>query len=374
MPVIERRHQLDVLRQQHAVAEHVPGHVADADDGEVILAGVHAESLEVELDRFPGTARGDAHLLVVVALGTAGGERVAQPETVAPGNLVGRVGERRRALVRGHHQVRVVTVMTDYPGGRHHLPGVQVVGDVQHRGDEHPVAGQHLTQVGLPGSGIGQPLADEAAFGAGRDDDGILHLLRLRQAEHLGAEILRPVRPAQAAARDVGESKVHALEPGRVDEELEPRPRERQVGHPGRVELGHEIRQRGLRPGPLLEVVGPQRGRDHAPVGPQDAVLVEAGDIIKLAADLLGDRLAPLALARAGVRVEPGLEEAHEQPGHRHVRAQHALDVVLAERRARLAQVPGVRAQHHHLPPGEMRVEHEGVESVVLDLPVPQRG
>jgi hypothetical protein len=36
VPVVEGGHQPDVLGQQHAVAEDVAGHVADADDGEVL--------------------------------------------------------------------------------------------------------------------------------------------------------------------------------------------------------------------------------------------------------------------------------------------------------------------------------------------------
>ena len=37
---------------------------------------------EVPLDRFPRAARGDPHLLVVVADGTARGKRIIQPEAV----------------------------------------------------------------------------------------------------------------------------------------------------------------------------------------------------------------------------------------------------------------------------------------------------
>ena len=37
VPVVEGGHQPDVLGQQHPVAEDVAGHVADADDGEVLL-------------------------------------------------------------------------------------------------------------------------------------------------------------------------------------------------------------------------------------------------------------------------------------------------------------------------------------------------
>ena len=48
--VVEGGQQADVPRQQHAVAEHVAGHVADADDGEVGLLDVDAELAEVPLD------------------------------------------------------------------------------------------------------------------------------------------------------------------------------------------------------------------------------------------------------------------------------------------------------------------------------------
>ena len=48
--VVERGDQLDVPRAQHAVAEHVAGHVADADDRERVGVGVLARC----------TGRGDA--------------------------------------------------------------------------------------------------------------------------------------------------------------------------------------------------------------------------------------------------------------------------------------------------------------------------
>src|SRR3546814_11939646 len=77
----------------HAVAEHVAGHVADADAGEILGLAVAAHRAEMALDRFPRTARGDAHALVVVADGTAGGERVVEPVTVGLGDAVGDIGE-----------------------------------------------------------------------------------------------------------------------------------------------------------------------------------------------------------------------------------------------------------------------------------------
>ena len=121
VPVVEGGDQADVLREQHAVAEHVARHVADADDREVLALGVVAELAEVPLDGLPGAAGGDAHALVVVAGGAAGGEGVAEPEAVADGHVVGDVRERRGALVRGDHEVGVVLVVADHVGRRDDL-------------------------------------------------------------------------------------------------------------------------------------------------------------------------------------------------------------------------------------------------------------
>src|SRR5690606_1748901 len=65
VPVVERGDQADVPGEQHAVAEHVAGHVADAHAGEVLRLGVVPQGAEVALDRLPGAASGDAHALVV---------------------------------------------------------------------------------------------------------------------------------------------------------------------------------------------------------------------------------------------------------------------------------------------------------------------
>ena len=65
--------------------------------------------------------RGDAHALVVVADRTAGGERVAEPEAVLAGDAVGDVGERRRALVGGDDEIRIVGVVAHDVVRRHDL-------------------------------------------------------------------------------------------------------------------------------------------------------------------------------------------------------------------------------------------------------------
>ncbi|CAH0326415.1 hypothetical protein SRABI128_05320 [Microbacterium sp. Bi128] len=93
VPVVEGSQQADVLGEQHAVAEHVAGHVADAHHGEGLGLGVEVQFAEVALDRLPRAAGGDAHGLVVVADGAAGGEGVAEPEPVFAGQSVGDVGE-----------------------------------------------------------------------------------------------------------------------------------------------------------------------------------------------------------------------------------------------------------------------------------------
>lgn len=56
VPVVEGGDQTDVLGEQHAVAEDVAGHVADADDREVLGLGVVAQLAEVPLDGLPRAA------------------------------------------------------------------------------------------------------------------------------------------------------------------------------------------------------------------------------------------------------------------------------------------------------------------------------
>jgi hypothetical protein len=259
VPVVERGHQSGVRGEQHRVAEHVARHVADTDHGEVLAAGVVVHLAEVPLDGLPRTPRGDAHPLVVVAGRPARGERVAQPEPVRRGNLVGDVGERGGALVGRHHQVRVVGVVAYHVVGRQDLPADEVVGDVQQRGDELAVAGHSVGPVGL--------LDHESALGPHRHDDGVLHQLRLDQAQDLGAEVLPPVRPADAAAGHRAEAQVHPLEQGRVDEDLEPGPGGRQVGDGLGVELERHVRLRPLRAvraaGDALEERGAAGGHDQ---------------------------------------------------------------------------------------------------------------
>src|SRR4029077_19750351 len=114
---------------QHAVAEHVTRHVADADNGERRRADVDVHLAEVALDRFPGAAGGDSHLLVVVAGPAAGGEWVVAPEAMLLRDRIGNVGERCRALVGRDHEIRIVVVMAQDIGRGETARGAAVLGE-----------------------------------------------------------------------------------------------------------------------------------------------------------------------------------------------------------------------------------------------------
>src|SRR5205814_8164059 len=90
-----------------------------------------------------------------------------------------------------------------------------------------------------------------------------------------------------------------------------------------------------------LEEGGPQGGQDQAQVAAEYPVVVQDGDLVELAADLLGDGLAPLGLPRLARGIEPRLVQADQQPGDGHVLVEDTLDVALAEGGARLPQVLG---------------------------------
>ena len=123
------------------------------------------------------------------------------------------------------------------PVGAHGLAVDDVVGDVEQAADEGLVAGDAFLLHVLARAAGGQALRIEAALGARRHDDRVLDVLRLHEAQHFGAEVLAPVRPAQAAARHVGHAQVHAFDARAVDEDLELRPRQRQLGDRVRIEL-----------------------------------------------------------------------------------------------------------------------------------------
>ncbi len=89
--------------------------------------------------------------------------------------------------------------MADNPLRRQNGLEIQVVCEVEQ--------GRHEDLVGCDCFGLdriavagGQALRHEASFRTDRYDHGVFNLLRLNKAQHLGAEVLRPVRPPDAPA------------------------------------------------------------------------------------------------------------------------------------------------------------------------------
>ena len=239
---------------------------------------VAAEVAEVALDALPGAACGDAELLVVVALGAARGERVAEPEAVVERDPVGGVRERRSALVGRDHEVRIVLVESAHARRMHDLAGDDVVGQVEQPADEHRVAELHLgAQRSRSAGGAAQ---HEAALRADRDDHGVLDRLGLHQPEHLGAVVLPAVRPADAAARHVAATQVDALDQRVVDEDLVERRRLGHLRHIRRAQLEREIRAAEGR-------IGAHGGVHERCKAAQDAILVETADGRELLLELV---------------------------------------------------------------------------------------
>ena len=235
---------------------------------------------------------GDPHRLVVVAVGPAAGEGVAEPETALERDRIGDVGEGRGALVGGDDEIGVLAVVDDDVGGMDHLVVDQIVGDRQQGADEDAVAFGALGEPRVAIAARRQMLGIEAALGAGRHDHRILDHLRLHQAEDFGAEIVAPVGPANAAAGDRPAAQMDALDARRIDPDLAPRHRRGKARDQRRIDLEGDrfARRRG-------EGVGPHDRVDQGAQPAQDAVVVDradAGQRIVERLALLGDqRLAP---------------------------------------------------------------------------------
>ena len=169
---------MNLVRQQHAVAKHIAAHIANAHHGERLGLNVLILFPEVTFHAFPGAAGGNPHLLMVVTGTATGRKSIAQPETVFVGQAIGDIRESRGALVRRHHQVGVIAVMSHHLFRRHDRVAFAIVGDIQQASDELLVACDSLL---LPCFAVTRCAAfhHKTALGAHRDDDGVLDHLRL---------------------------------------------------------------------------------------------------------------------------------------------------------------------------------------------------
>ena len=195
--------------------------------------------------------------------------------------------------------------------------GADIVGDVEQRRDEHLVGRDAFGLDGFARAADRQIFRDEAALGADRHDDGVLDVLRLDQAQDFGAEILRPVGPADAAARHLAEAQMHGLDARRIDENLVERPRQRHaVDLAARKLDGDQVL--GLAVAAELIEIGADRCLHRIDEVAQDAVLVQAFDRLQGGFDRRCDlRLARRALVvrRRQMRIEPRVEQRHDLRG-----------------------------------------------------------
>ena len=193
MAMVEGRLQAQGSGGQHAVAEHVAAHIADGYRREGLGLTVAPRFPEMTLHAFPGAASGDAHGLVVVAGRAAGGESIVQPEVIFARQAVGDIRERGRALVGGHHQIRIGGVAGQHAWRRDNLVADAIVGDIKQAADEDLVTGDAPRGTRLAVYIGGQILQHEAALGPDRHNDRVLDHLRFHQTQNLGPKVLEPV-------------------------------------------------------------------------------------------------------------------------------------------------------------------------------------
>ena len=163
------------------------------------------------LDRFPGTASRDAHLLVVVAGRAARRKRVVKPEVIAGRYLVGHVGKRRGSFVSGNDEIRIFGIASHDILRCDDLAVNDIVGDVEQAAHKCFVAADSVLKNGITITHW-RAFGEKSAFGTGWHDDRVLDDLRLHQAQDFGAKIFAAIRPAYSAARDITAAQVHALD------------------------------------------------------------------------------------------------------------------------------------------------------------------
>ena len=369
--VVECCDQAGCLGAEQTVTEHVTGHVANADCGELLGLSVVAELSEVTLDGLPSTACGDAHCLVVVADGAAGCEGVAQPEAALQADCVCGVGECCGALIRCDHQVVVVSVACyNTLGADNGLGAVstngEVVGDVQQGADEDLVG---LAALGDPcvaiHCGVGQLLGVEATLRAGGDNDSVLHHLCLDQAQNLGAEVVTAVGPAQATTCDATEAQVNTLNARGVDENLE-------LGAGQGCEVDLLRCHLECECGAVSQVcVGAQDSVNYLAEGAQVAVSVQGGDLVQFLNQGCFDFLAAcvaLLIVETVVRVEADLEELDQVLGDDRVSEQGVRHEGRSVAQAQLNQVVVQGTEQTYFLPGQALSQNQAVQGVGLAL------
>ena len=311
---------------------------------------------------------------MVIADRAAGGEGVAEPVPVLKRQPVGDIRECRRALVGGDDEVGVIRVVAHRVRGRHDGPvRADIIGQVEQRVDEDFIGRDSLRHPRVAVGRGGEVLGDKAALGADWDDDRILDLLRFDEAENLSAEILRPVRPAQPAARHFAKTQVYALHSRRIDSDLEERARKRKINDPLALEFecdGFARLPRSVR----LEKIRPDRRLREIEKTPENTVLIKARDGAQHGIDR-GENGGLGGGSVTGQRgVETRMNQLHERLRDARMSAQSLPHIILGVADARLAQIERERAQHGYVAPAEPRLDHQSVITVAFRKSLEQRG
>ena len=322
------------------------------------------------LHRYPRTARGDAHGLVVVAVGTTTGKSIVQPEIPRFRDAIGNIGKARRALVRSDHEIRVLPVMDNHAFGVNDFIIHDVVGDRQQGADEHFVAG---LAFGGPRFAVlvrrWQQLGVEAALCARWHNDGILDPLGFHQAEDFGAEIVPPVRPAKAAAGHWPGAQVDAFHPARIDENLAPRHWLRHIGHQRGIDL--ECQRFGGGGG---KHIGPQNGIDDGLIQAQQPVIVNRGYLRQALLDGLLRRLRGRITVTLEGRVVAGVEQINQRHGHRRRAAQRIDHGIDGKAHADLAQITVKCPKPVSFSRRKAGADHQTVECVIFGRGIQDSG
>jgi hypothetical protein len=236
-------------------------------------------------------------------------------------------------LSGGDHEVRIVGIVAQHVARRRDLAGDEVVGDVEQAAQEVAVALLPFGEERLALRCGGALFSTKPPLEPGRHDDGVLHDLRLHQPQHLRAEVLRAVRPAQPAARDLAAAQVDRLEARRIDPHLEEGPRLGQLRHFRRRQLerhvGLALALRVAHP-----VVGAQRGEDEVQQRRRMRSSSALGTAASCALTSSASSFASASRSPGRRRLEARVEKRGELARDGRMRGERLLDVGLAEREA----------------------------------------
>ena len=207
-------------------------------------------------------------------------------------------------------------------------------------------------------------LGVEATLRSGGDNDGVLHHLSLDQAQHLGAEVVATVGPAQAASCDIAEAQVNTLNARGVYENLE-------LG----AGQGCEINLlRCNLDGKCLTAqvsVSTQDGANHLAQGAQVTVSIQGGDLVQFLNQgslKIFTACVALLVVQAIVRVEADVEELHQVLGDAGVSKQSVRHERRSVTQAQLNQVVVQGTEQAGFLPGEALRENQAVQGIGLAL------